>query len=56
MYKLDGELSFTRCGADGRLKIHDAVAMMMDCCQFQELYSCFQVSGGSAQHTEKGFR
>jgi acyl-ACP thioesterase len=30
------ELSFTRCGADGKLKLHDAVAMMMDCCQFQE--------------------
>ncbi len=36
MYKLDGELSFTKCGADGKLKIHEAVAMMMDCCQFQE--------------------
>ncbi len=36
MYQMDSELSFTRCGADGKLKIHEAVAMMMDCCQFQE--------------------
>lgn len=36
MYEMSGELAFTRCGADGRLKLHEAVALMMDCCQFQE--------------------
>ena len=36
MYQMQNELPFTRCGADGRLKLHEAVRMMMDCCQFQE--------------------
>ena len=36
MYQMENEVPFTRTGADGRLKLHEAVAMMMDCCQFQE--------------------
>ncbi|MBQ9087381.1 MAG: hypothetical protein IJY46_01235 [Lentisphaeria bacterium] len=36
MYEMKKELAFTQCGADGRLKLHEAVALMMDCCQFQE--------------------
>ena len=36
MYEMKNELTFTRCGADGRLKLHEAVALMTDCCQFQE--------------------
>ena len=36
MYQMQNELPFTRCGADGKLKLHEAVRMMMDCCQFQE--------------------
>ena len=36
MYEMKNELAFSQCGADGRLKLHDAVAMMMNCCQFQE--------------------
>ena len=36
MYEIKSELTFTQCGADGRLKLHEAVAMMTDCCQFQE--------------------
>ena len=36
MYRMENEVPFTRTGADGRLKLHEAVAMMMDCCQFQE--------------------
>lgn len=33
---MENMVPFTRTGADGRLKLHEAVAMMMDCCQFQE--------------------
>jgi len=36
MYQMENEIPFTRTGADGRLKLHEAVGMMMDCCQFQE--------------------
>ena len=36
MYEMKNELAFSQCGADGRLKLHEAVAMMMNCCQFQE--------------------
>ncbi len=36
MYETKKELTFTQCGADGRLKLHEAVALMTDCCQFQE--------------------
>ena len=36
MYEMKKELTFTQCGADGRLKLHEAVALMSDCCQFQE--------------------
>lgn len=36
MYEMKKELTFTQCGVDGRLKLHEAVAMMSDCCQFQE--------------------
>ena len=36
MYEIKKELTFTQCGADGRLKLHEAVALMTDCCQFQE--------------------
>ena len=36
MYQMKTEIPFTRTGADNRLKLHEAVGMMMDCCQFQE--------------------
>ncbi len=36
MYQMENELSFTKCGADGKLKLCDAASLMMDCCQFQE--------------------
>ncbi|MBQ9338274.1 MAG: hypothetical protein IJS14_13365 [Lentisphaeria bacterium] len=36
MYEMKTEIPFTRTGADNRLKLHEAVGMMMDCCQFQE--------------------
>lgn len=34
---MENTISFTRSGADGKLKLHEAAAMMIDCCQFQEL-------------------
>ena len=36
MYEMKKELTFTQCGVDGRLKLHEAVALMSDCCQCQE--------------------
>ena len=36
MYEMKTEIPFTKAGADNRLKLHEAVGMMMDCCQFQE--------------------
>ena len=36
MYEMKSELAFSQCGADGRLKLHEAVTLMMNCCQFQE--------------------
>ena len=30
------QIPFTKAGADNCLKLHEAVGMMMDCCQFQE--------------------
>ena len=36
MYEISCPIPFSRTGADGRLKLSDAVGMMMDCCQFQE--------------------
>ena len=36
MYEMTTEIPFTRTGADRKLKLHEAVGMMMDCCQFQE--------------------
>ena len=36
MYEMKTQIPFTRAGADNRLKLHESVAMMMDCCQFQE--------------------
>ena len=36
MYEMTTEIPFTRSGADRRLKLHEAVGMMTDCCQFQE--------------------
>ena len=36
MYEMTTEIPFTKAGADNRLKLHEAVGMMMDCCQFQE--------------------
>ena len=36
MYEMENEIPFTRTGSDGKLKLHEAAAMMMDCCQFQE--------------------
>ena len=36
MYQMSNEIPFTATGKDGKLKIHEAVNMMMNCCQFQE--------------------
>lgn len=36
MYEMKTEIPFTKAGADNRLKLHEAVGMMMDCSQFQE--------------------
>lgn len=36
MYQMEKVVAFTRTGADGKLKLHEAVATMMDACQFQE--------------------
>ena len=36
MYEMQTQIPFTRTGADNKLKLHEAVGMMMDCCQFQE--------------------
>lgn len=36
MYKMKTEIPFTRTGADQKLKLSEAVGMMMDCSQFQE--------------------
>ena len=36
MYEMHTEIPFTRTGPDNQLKLHEAVGMMMDCCQFQE--------------------
>lgn len=36
MYEMKTTIPFTKAGADGRLKLHEAVGMMMDCSQFQE--------------------
>ena len=36
MYEMLTEIPFTRTGVDQKLKLHEAVGMMMDCSQFQE--------------------
>ncbi|MBO5668259.1 MAG: hypothetical protein J6S43_03955 [Lentisphaeria bacterium] len=36
MYQMENEIPFVSAGADKRLKLHEAVTMMMNCCQFQE--------------------
>ena len=36
MYEMETTVPFTKTGADNRLKLHEAVGMMMDCSQFQE--------------------
>lgn len=36
MYEMTTTIPFTEAGADGKLKLRAAVAMMMNCCQFQE--------------------
>lgn len=36
MYEMENVIPFTRTAPDGKLKLHEAAAMMMDCCQFQE--------------------
>jgi acyl-ACP thioesterase len=36
MYETTTEIPFTATGADNRLKLHEAVRLMVDCCQFQE--------------------
>ena len=36
MYEMLNEIPFTKTGVDRKLKLHEAVGMMMDCCQFQE--------------------
>lgn len=37
MYEMFDTVSFSRCGADGKLKLDQALTMMIDCCQYQEL-------------------
>lgn len=36
MYQMINEIPFVSAGKDGKLKIHEVLAMMMNCCQFQE--------------------
>ena len=36
MYEMLTEIPFTKTGVDHKLKLHEAVGMMMDCSQFQE--------------------
>ena len=36
MYSMQNQIGFVDCGADGRLKLANAMAMMVNCCQFQE--------------------
>lgn len=36
MFEMKHTIPFTKCGADGKLKLSEAVSYMMDCCQFQE--------------------
>ena len=36
MYEMLTEIPFTKTGIDHKLKLHEAVGMMMDCSQFQE--------------------
>ena len=36
MYEMQTEIPFTKAGTDNKLKLHEAVGMMMDSCQFQE--------------------
>jgi len=36
MYEMKTEIPFTRTGPDQKLKLFEAVGMMMDCSQFQE--------------------
>ena len=36
MYEMLTEIPFTKTGTDRKLKLHEAVGMMMDCSQFQE--------------------
>ena len=36
MYEMRTQIPFTRAGTDNKLKLHEAVGMMMDCSQFQE--------------------
>lgn len=50
MYEMIRDLTFTQCGADGKLKLHEAVTLMTDCCQFQE----YQESGLRKYLQDKG--
>lgn len=36
MYEINCEVPFSCAGADGKMRLPDAVGMMIDCCQFQE--------------------
>lgn len=36
MYQMETEIPFVSAGKDGKLKLPEAVAMMTNCCQFQE--------------------
>ncbi|MCQ2380196.1 MAG: thioesterase, partial [Victivallaceae bacterium] len=36
MYEMTNQIPFTACGPDGRLRLTEAIRMMMDSCQFQE--------------------
>ena len=36
MYEMENEIPFTRTDPQGKLKLHEAAAMMANCCQFQE--------------------
>ena len=36
MFELKHTIPFTKCDPKQKLKLHEAVSYMMDCCQFQE--------------------
>ena len=36
MFEMNHTIPFTKCDPEQKLKLHEAVSYMMDCCQFQE--------------------